>query len=41
MAIRVPALRVDHLSVAVHSIDQALERFQRLLPIRVRVEPRR
>jgi methylmalonyl-CoA epimerase len=40
MAVRAPALRVDHLSVAVHSIDEALERFRRLLPIRMRVEPR-
>jgi methylmalonyl-CoA/ethylmalonyl-CoA epimerase len=40
MAIRVPALRVDHLSVAVHSIERALERWTRLLPVRMRVEPR-
>ena len=40
MAIRVPALRVDHLSVAVHSLERALERFRRLLPVRMRVDPR-
>jgi methylmalonyl-CoA/ethylmalonyl-CoA epimerase len=38
--VRPPALRVDHVSIAVHAIEPALERFRRVLPIRMRVEPR-
>jgi methylmalonyl-CoA/ethylmalonyl-CoA epimerase len=35
-----PALRVDHISIAVRSIAAALAFFRRLLPVRMRVEPR-
>lgn len=33
-------LRVDHFSIAVHSIDRALEFFSRYLPVKMRVETR-
>src|SRR5437867_10321590 len=35
-----PALRVDHVSIAVRAIAPALAFFHRVLPIRMRVEPR-
>src|SRR5437870_8714376 len=35
-----PALRVDHVSIAVGAIAPALAFFRRVLPIRMRVEPR-
>src|SRR3989442_3388086 len=35
-----PALRVDHVSIAVRAIAPALAFFRRVLPIRMRVEPR-
>src|SRR5947207_13580230 len=35
-----PALRVDHVSIAVEAIAPALAFFRRVLPIRMRVEPR-
>ena len=35
-----PALRVDHVSVAVDAIAPALAFFRRILPIRMRVDPR-
>jgi methylmalonyl-CoA/ethylmalonyl-CoA epimerase len=38
--VRIPALRVDHVSIAVDAIAPALARFQRILPLRMRVEPR-
>ena len=37
---RLPALRVDHVSIAVHAIAPALAFLRRHLPIRMRVEPR-
>jgi len=37
---RFPALRVDHVSVAVRDIGPALAFFRRILPIRTRREPR-
>ncbi len=37
---RFPALRVDHVSIAVPAIAPALARFQQILPIRMRVAPR-
>jgi len=36
----VPALHVDHVSIAVRAIAPALARFREILPIRMRVEPR-
>lgn len=38
---RLPAIRVDHVSIAVRSIAPALELFGRLLPVRVRRAPTR
>src|SRR5436309_15484965 len=35
-----PALRVDHVSIAVRAIASALAFFRRVLPTRMRVEPR-
>src|SRR5438093_6678390 len=35
-----PALRVDHVSIAVRAIAPALAFFRRVLPIRMRVAPR-
>jgi len=35
-----PALRVDHVSIAVQAIAPALARLGRLLPLRMRAEPR-
>jgi methylmalonyl-CoA/ethylmalonyl-CoA epimerase len=35
-----PALRVDHVSVAVRSIAPALDFLRRVLPVRMRMEPR-
>lgn len=35
-----PALRVDHVSIAVRAIAPALALLRRILPIRMRVEPR-
>jgi len=35
----IPALRVDHVSIAVREIAPALAFFRRILPIRMRVEP--
>ena len=40
MAVRLPALRVDHVSIAVREIAPALARLRRILPLRMRVEPR-
>src|SRR5438128_91278 len=35
-----PALRVDHVSIAVPAITPALDFFRRILPIRMGIEPR-
>ncbi len=40
MDVSFPALRVDHVSIAVLAIAPALAFFRRVLPIRVRVDPR-
>src|SRR5437016_14597485 len=40
MPVPFPALRVDHLSIAVRAIAPALAFFRRVLPLRMRVEPR-
>src|SRR5207253_3865793 len=40
MPASLPALRVDHVSIAVRAIAPALAFFHRVLPIRMRVEPR-
>ncbi len=40
MSGRFPALRVDHVSIAVRAIAPALAFFRRHFPIRMRVEPR-
>ncbi|HZP43285.1 MAG TPA: VOC family protein [Candidatus Binatia bacterium] len=36
-----PAMRVDHVSIAVPAIDPALALFRRILPVRMRREPTR
>src|ERR1051326_7525286 len=36
---RFPALRVDHVSIAVPAIAPALDFFRRILPIRMGIEP--
>jgi methylmalonyl-CoA/ethylmalonyl-CoA epimerase len=38
--VRFPALRVDHVSIAVNAVAPALARFGQILPLRMRVEPR-
>jgi methylmalonyl-CoA epimerase len=39
-SVRPPALRVDHVSIAVRDIAPALDFFRRVLPVQMRVEPR-
>jgi methylmalonyl-CoA epimerase len=39
-SVRPPALRVDHVSIAVREIAPALDFFRRVLPVQMRVEPR-
>ena len=39
-SVRPPALRVDHVSIAVREIAPALAFFRRVLPVRMRVAPR-
>lgn len=39
-SVRPPALRVDHVSIAVRDLAPALDFFRRVLPVHMRVEPR-